>query len=60
MKIFLILLALLAILCISVGIFALFIPAALLLVIFWCAIKIAIFSTSLRRAGRRHHRQSQK
>ena len=60
MKIFLILLTLLAILCISMGVFALFIPAVFLLGILWCALKIANFSASLRGAGRRHHRQNQK
>lgn len=60
MKIFLILIALLAILCISIGIFAPFIPAVFLLGILWCAFKIANFSASLRGAGRRHHRQNQK
>ena len=60
MKVFLILLALLAILCISMGVFAPFIPAVFLLGILWCALKVANFSASLRRAGRRHHHQNQK
>ncbi len=59
MKVFLILLGLLAILCISIGVFALFIPAVFLIGILWYALKVANFSASLRGAGRRHHRKNQ-
>ena len=59
MKVFLILLALLAILCISIGVFTLFIPAVFLIGILWCALKVANFSSSLRGAGRRHRKNQQ-